>query len=211
MASNPHSDFTTHNCTLPTLSNLPIFATLTVFPNRVQCVRCKGKDMYCQPSRLLPTHCRACITADEDCIFLQPTPIIEAGEADTDVDAEEAGTADAMGSTSKAVAVPTAEALEAMEGVQAMYKAEGSIVKLTPVLEEKAKEDHAEGVLRQRKQFEHELREGTTDYTSLAAEEAVARALGEDLDMQEAPESSTVASGTAGASGMEPETVPRQG
>ena len=27
MASNPHSDFTTHNRTLPTLSNLPIFAT----------------------------------------------------------------------------------------------------------------------------------------------------------------------------------------
>jgi len=29
MASNPHSDFTTHNRTLPTLSNLPIFATLS--------------------------------------------------------------------------------------------------------------------------------------------------------------------------------------
>ena len=28
MASNPHSDFTTHNRTLPTLSNLPIFATV---------------------------------------------------------------------------------------------------------------------------------------------------------------------------------------
>jgi len=138
-------------------------------------------------------------------------PIIKAGEADADVDVEEAGTADATGSTSKAVAVLTAEALEAMEGVQAMYKAEGSIVKLTPVLEEKAKEDHAEGMLRQRKQFERDLREGTTDYTSLAAEEVVARVLGEDLDMQEALESSTVASGTAGASGMEPETVPRQG
>ena len=29
MASNSHSDFTTHNRTLPTLSNLPIFATPT--------------------------------------------------------------------------------------------------------------------------------------------------------------------------------------
>jgi len=28
MVSNPHSDFTTHNHTLPTLSNLPIFATV---------------------------------------------------------------------------------------------------------------------------------------------------------------------------------------
>ena len=32
MASNPHSDFTTHNCTLPTLSNLPIFATIVELP-----------------------------------------------------------------------------------------------------------------------------------------------------------------------------------
>jgi len=59
--------------------------------------------------------------------------------------------------------VPTAEAPEAMEGVQATYEAEGSIVKPTPVPEEKAEEDHAEGMLRQREQFEHELREATTD------------------------------------------------
>jgi len=31
MASNPHSDFTTHKRTLPTLSNLPIFATHAEF------------------------------------------------------------------------------------------------------------------------------------------------------------------------------------
>jgi len=31
MASNPHSDFTTHNRTLPTLSNLPTFATWVVY------------------------------------------------------------------------------------------------------------------------------------------------------------------------------------
>jgi len=170
-----------------------------VFPDRVQCVRCKGKDTYCRLSRLLPMHCRACVTADEDCIFLQPTPIIEAGMAK------------ATGSMSKAVTVQTAEALEAMEGVQAMYKAEGSIVKLTPVLEERAEEDHMEGVLRQHEQLECKLREVTTDYTSLAAEEAVARALGEDSDVQEVPESSTAASATAGASAMEAETVPRQG
>jgi len=161
-------------------------------------------------------HCRACITADKDCIFLQPTPIIKAGEADVDRDAEEAGTADAMGSMSEAVAVPTAEAPEAMEGVQATYEAEGSIVKLTPVPEEKAKEDHAEGMLRQHKQFERELREATTDYASPAAEEAVARALREDLDIQEVPEPSTVATAAElvameGVQRTEEETVPRQG
>jgi len=156
-------------------------------------------------------HCRACVTADEDCIFLQPTPVIEAGDADADGDIEETGTVEATGSTSKAVAVPTAEALEAMEGVQVMHKAEGSIVELTPVPEEKAKEDHAEGVLRQCEQFECELREATTDYALPAAEEAVARALGEDSDVQEVPELSTAASRTAGASGTEAETVLRQG
>jgi len=49
------------------------------------------------------------------------------------------------------------------------------------------------------------------DYMLPAAKEAVARALGEDSDMQEVPESSAVVSGTAGASTTEPETVPRQG
>jgi len=149
--------------------------------------------------------------ADEDCIFLQPAPVIEAGDADGDGDIEEAGTAEATGSTSKAVAVPTAEAPEAMEGVQVTYEAEGSIIEPTPVPEEKAEEDHAEGVSQQREQFERKLREATTDYASPAAEEAVARALGEDSDMQEVPESSTAASGTAGASVTEAETVPRQG
>jgi len=138
-------------------------------------------------------------------------PVIEAGDADAGGDVEEAGTAKATGSTSKAVAVPTAEAPEAMEGVQATYEAEGSIVEPTPVPEEKAEEDHAEGMSWQREQFEHELREATTDYASPAAEEAVARALGEDSDVQEVPESSTAASGMAGASATEAETVPRQG
>ena len=49
------------------------------------------------------------------------------------------------------------------------------------------------------------------DYVSLAAEEAVARALGEDSDMQEVPESSTAVSAMAGVSATELETVPRQG
>jgi len=161
-------------------------------------------------------HCRACVMADEDCIFLQPTPIIEAGEADTDGDAEEARTADATGSMSKAVAVLTAEAPEAMAGVQATYKAEGSIIELTPVPEEKAKEDHAEGVLQQCKQLEREVREATMDYASPAAEEAVARALGEDSDMQEVSGVSTtvtVAEPVAmeGVRRTEEEMVPRQG
>ena len=33
MASNPHSDFTTHNSTLPTFSNLPLFATFCRYMN----------------------------------------------------------------------------------------------------------------------------------------------------------------------------------
>ena len=121
-----------------------------------------------------------------------------------------------MGSTSKAVAVPTAEAPEAMEGVQATYEAEGSIVKLTPVPEEKAEEDHAEGVLRQREQLERKVREATTDYTSLAAEEAVARALGEDSDVQEVLGASAMATmaepvAMEGVRRTEEEMVPRQG
>jgi len=154
--------------------------------------------------------------ADEDCIFLQPMPIIEAGEADVDRDAEEARTADATGLMSKAVAVPTAEAPEAMEGVQAMYEAEGSIVEPTPVPEEKAKEDHVEGVLQQREQLKRKVREATMDYTSLAAEEAVARALGEDSDAQEVSGASATATtaepvAMEGVRRTEEETVPRQG
>ena len=38
MASNPHSDFTTHNRTLPTLSNLPIFTTVRLLFNYMYCV-----------------------------------------------------------------------------------------------------------------------------------------------------------------------------
>jgi len=161
-------------------------------------------------------HCRACVTADKDCIFLQLTPIIEAGEADMDGDVEEARTANATGSMSEAVAVPTAEAPEVMEGVQATYEAEGSIVKPTPVPEEMAKEDHAEGVLQQCEQFERELREATMDYVSPAAEEAVARALGEDSDVQEVLELSTAATtaepvAMEGVRRTEEEMVLRQG
>jgi len=81
----------------------------------------------------------------------------------------------------------------------------GSIVKPSLVLEERAKGDHMEGVLWQCKQLKHKLREVTMDYMSPAAKEAVARVLGEDLDMQQVLESST------GVSMMEPEMVPRQG
>jgi len=99
-----------------------------------------------------------------------------------------------------------AEAPEAMEEVQAT-EAKGSIVKPSPVLEERAEGDHAEGVSRQREQLERELREVTADYATPAAEEAVVRALGEGSDMQEV----LGASATAGASATEPEMVPRQG
>jgi len=149
--------------------------------------------------------CLYCLGKGKAC-SLEPLPAEESCEADADRDLEEAGAAKAMVSTSAVVMVQTAEAPEAMEEVQAT-EAEGSIVKLLLVPEERAEGDHAEGVSWQREQLERELREVTADYATPAAEEAVARVLGEGSDMQEVPG----ASATAGASATEPETVPRQG
>jgi len=109
--------------------------------------------------------------------------------------------------TSMAVMVQMAEVPEAMEEVQAMEEAEGSIIEPSPVPEERAEGDHAEGVLRQQEQQECKLREVTADYATPAAKEAVARALGEGSDMEEVPGASAM----AGESATEPETVPRQG
>jgi len=99
--------------------------------------------------------------------------------------------AEATVSMSVVVMAQTAEALEAMEGVQAMEEAEGSIAELMPVLEERVEGDHAEGVLQQWEQLEHELRE--------------------DSDVQEVLGLSTGASATARASMTELEMVLRQG
>jgi len=143
--------------------------------------------------------CLYCLGKGKAC-SLEPLPAEESCEADGDGDLKEAGVAKAMVSTSTAVMVQTAEAPEAMEEVQ-VTEAKGSIVEPSPVPEERAEGDHAEGVSQQREQLERELREVTADYATPAAEEAVARALGEGSDMQEVP----------GASAMEPETVPRQG
>jgi len=178
-----------------------------VFPDSVQCVRCKVRDMYCWPSRLLPTYCRACITADEECVFPQPTPAIEASEADADRDAKEA-----MMNT----AVATVEVPSAMEGVQATEGTEGSIIELSLIPEERVEGDHMEGVSQQHKQFERELREATPDHASLAAKEAVARVLGEDSDMQEVSGASAMATAAEpvameGVWRTEEETVLRQG
>jgi len=150
--------------------------------------------------------CLYCLGKGKAC-SLELLPAEESCKADMDRDLEEAGMAKAMVSTSAAVVVQTAEALEAMEEVQATEEAKGSIVELLPVLEERAKGDHAEGMLQQQEQLECELREVTADYATPAAKEAVARALGESSDVQEVPG----ASATVGASAMEPETVPRQG
>jgi len=163
--------------------------------------------MYCWPSRLLPTYCRACVTADKECVFPQPMPAIEASEADVDRDAEEAVTN---------MAVATVEVPSAMEGVQATEGTKGSVIELSLIPEERVEGDHMEGVLRQHEQFERELREATPDHASLAAKEAVARALGEDSDMQEVSGASamaTVAEPVAmeGVRRTEEETVPRQG
>jgi len=159
--------------------------------------------------------CIYCLGKGKTC-SLEPSLVEESGKADMDRDPEEAGMAKAMVLMSAAVVVQTAEALEAMEGVQATEEAKGSIVKLSLVPEERAEEDHAEGVLRQCEQFEWELRVMSTDYTSPVAEEAVARALGEDLDMQEVSGVSamvTVAELVAmeGVQRTAEETVPRQG
>jgi len=152
-------------------------------------------------------HCRACVTADEECVFPQPTPAIEASEADADGDAEEAVTN---------MAVATAEVPSAMEGVQVTEGTKGSVIELSPILEERVKGDHAEGVSRQCEQFERKLRETTLDHTSLAAEEAVARVLGEDSDVQEVSGASAMATAAEpvameGVQRTEEETVPRQG
>ena len=79
------------------------------------CVYCLGKQKACSLNPLL---------AEESC------------EADTDRDLKEAGMVGATASTSAVVVVQTAEALEVMEEVK------GSIIKPTPVLEERAKGDH---------------------------------------------------------------------
>jgi len=144
--------------------------------------------------------CLYCLGKGKAC-SLEPPPAEESCKADADRDLEEAGAAEATVSTSAAVVVQTAEAPEAMEEVQATKEAGGSIVKPSPVPEERAEGDHAEGMSRQQEQLERELREVTADYAAPAAEEAVARALGEGSDVQEVP----------GASATEPETVPRQG
>jgi len=145
--------------------------------------------------------------ADKECVFPQLTPAIEASEADADGDAEEAMTN---------MAVATAEVPSAMEGVQAMEGTEGSIVKPSPIPEERVEGDHAEGVSRQREQFEHELREATLDHASPAAKEAVARVLGEDSDVQEVLGASAMATmaepvAMEGVWRTEEEMVPRQG
>jgi len=144
--------------------------------------------------------CLYCLGKGKACSLESPLAE-EPHKADVDRDLEEAGMVKVMVSTSTAVVVQTAEVPEAMEEVQATEEAKGSIIKPSPVPEERAEGDHAEGMSRQQEQRERELREVTADYTMPAAEEAVARALGEGSDVEEVP----------GASATEPEMVPRQG
>ena len=84
------------------------------------------------------------------------------------------------------------------------------------MLEERAEGDHAEGVSRQREQFERELRVTSLDHASPAAEEAVARVLGEDSDVQEVSGASATAvvvdpDAMEGVRMIAGEMVPRQG
>ena len=143
--------------------------------------------------------CLYCLGKGKACSLKSP-PAEESCEADADGDLEEAGTAEVTASTRAAVVVQTAEAPEAME------EDEGSIVEPSPVPEERTVGDHAEGVSWQLEQLERELME-VTNHVSPAAEEAVARAVGESSDVQEVPGAST----TARARATELETVPRQG
>jgi len=136
---------------------------------------------------------------------LNVPPAEESCKVDADRDLEDVGTVKATASTSVAVEVQTAEAPEAMEEVQAMEEAKGSVVKLLLVPEEG---DHTEGMSRQLVQLEqlaHKLMEVTMGFVSLAAEEAVERALGESLGVQEVLGVSTT------VRVEELETVPRQG
>jgi len=137
--------------------------------------------------------CLYCLGKGKAC-SLEPLPAEESCKVDMDGDLEEVGAAEAMASTSAAVVVQMAEAPEAME------EDRGSIVKPSPVPEERTVGDHAEGVSRQLEQLECKLME-VTDYVSPAAKEAVARVLGESSDVQE----------VLGVSVTELETVPRQG
>ena len=103
-----------------------------------------------------------------------------------------------------------------MTGVQAAEGTEGSVIEPSPMPEERTEGDHAEGVSRQREQLERELRVTSTDHASPAAEEAVARVLGEDLDVQEVSRASATAvaadpDAMEGVRMMVNETVPRQG
>jgi len=100
-------------------------------------------------------HCRICVKKDKDCVFPPPTPVIAASEADVEGDAEEAGTS---------MAAATAGASTSTTGVQAAEGTEGSIVEPSPMPEERAEGDHAEGVSQQHKQFEWELRVTGTDH-----------------------------------------------
>jgi len=126
-------------------------------------------------------------------------PVIGASEVDAEGDAKEAGTS---------TAVTTVGALMLTAGVQAAEETNGSAIKplpileeraegdhtegVSPMLEERAEGDHAEGVLWQGKQFKRELRVTSLDLVLPVAEEAVARALGEDSDVQEVLRASTM-------------------
>jgi len=150
-------------------------------------VLCKSKLRYCLKLTVIETRSLNVPPAEELC------------KVDVDRDPKGVGMVEATVLMSVAVKVQTAEAPEVME------EAKGSVVKLSLVLEEG---DHTEGMswqLAQLEQLEHKLLEVTTGYVSLAAEEAVERALGESLDVQEVPGVSAM------ARAEEPETVPRQG
>ena len=145
--------------------------------------------------------CLYCLGKGKACSF-EPLLAEEPCETDADGDLEEVGTAEATASMSAAVAAHAAGTLEAMEEVQATEEAEGSIVEPSLVPEERNAGDHAEGVSWQLEQLESELMDVTAEGASPAAEEEVARALGESQE-------GLGASATARAA--EPGTVPRQG
>jgi len=140
------------------------------FSARILCELCKSKLKYCIKSTVIEMWaCIYCLSKQQACSLNVPA----AGElckVDADRDLKEMGAVKATALMSMAVVAQAAGAPEAME------EDKGSIVKPSPVPEERAKEDHAEGLAQQHKQHkqlkqvECKLLEVTAGHALLAAD-----------------------------------------
>jgi len=93
--------------------------TRCILSTRIPCELCRSKLRYClKLPHVKMLACLYCLGKGKAC-SLEPPLAEESCKVDADRDLEEAGTARATVSTSVAVMVQTAEALEVMEEVQA--------------------------------------------------------------------------------------------